>query len=163
MTKLHRLVYGPCFPSYPLDKSRETRSADWVSGACLMIRRQALDAIGGLDEGFFLYSEEVDWCWRARQAGWGVYYLAEAGVLHWGGQSSAKAPLARRSLVYRSKLRFLRRNYGDGSARVYRCALAATSYLKIGLWALLSWHPAPSMRERAMANVASYRRLLADL
>ncbi len=162
MTKLHTLVYGACFPSHTPEESREVRSADWVSGACLMIRRQAYEEVGGLDEGFFMYSEEVDWCWRVKQAGWDVVYLPKAEAMHWGGQSSTQVPIARRGLVYGSKLRFLRKHYGESTARVYECALAFTSCLKIGLWTMLSWCPEPSLRVRAKNNVASYRRLLAS-
>jgi len=163
MTKLHKVAYGQHFPSHPPAKSRDRRSVDWVSGACLMIRRQVVEDIGGLDEEFFMYSEEVDWCWRAKQAGWCVYYLPEAEAVHWGGLSSTKVPVSRRTLVYGSKLRFLRKHHGEHAARAFGYALIVTSCLKIGLWAALTWYPARALRMRAKANVASYRRLLAIL
>lgn len=61
---------------------------DWVSGACMMVRREVLDSIGMLDEGYFLYYEEVDFCHRARRAGWPCWYVPAARVVHLIGQSS---------------------------------------------------------------------------
>jgi N-acetylglucosaminyl-diphospho-decaprenol L-rhamnosyltransferase len=61
---------------------------DWVSGACLLIRREVFDAIGLLDDGYFMYFEEVDFCKRAAQAGWPCWYVPEARVVHLVGQST---------------------------------------------------------------------------
>ena len=64
------------------------RTAPWVLGAALAIRREAFDAVGGFDPAFFLYAEEVDLCWRLWQAGWEVHYTPSATVLHVGGSST---------------------------------------------------------------------------
>lgn len=61
---------------------------DWVSGACMAVRREVLEEIGGLDERFFMYFEDADLCRRCREAGWAVYYLPGAEVLHLTGASS---------------------------------------------------------------------------
>jgi N-acetylglucosaminyl-diphospho-decaprenol L-rhamnosyltransferase len=61
---------------------------DWVSGTCMLIRRQALEEIGPMDECFFMYFEDADLCRRAREAGWLVYYLPQVEVLHYSGVSS---------------------------------------------------------------------------
>lgn len=68
----------------------ETREVDWLLGACLWMRRQALDEVGLLDGGFFLYYEDIDWCYRAKQGGWQVYYLPSARVLHRHQRESAR-------------------------------------------------------------------------
>jgi len=83
---------------------RQPTQVDWVLGACLMIRRATVAQIGPLDEQFFFYFEEVDWCRRARQAGWVVVYLPTAEVLHLGGQSVAHDP-ARMAHQYRKSQR----------------------------------------------------------
>jgi len=62
---------------------------DWGSGASMMIRRTLLDAIGGLDESFFLYFEETEFCWRARRAGFPMWYVPASRVMHIGGHSTA--------------------------------------------------------------------------
>ena len=58
------------------------RAVDWVSGACLVIRRTALEKVGALDERFFLYFEDVDWCRRCREAGWSIWFVPEVAVRH---------------------------------------------------------------------------------
>jgi GT2 family glycosyltransferase len=87
---------------------------DWVSGACMAIRREVLDAVGPLDEGYFLYFEEVDFCLRAKQAGWGCAFVPEACVTHLEGASTGIAIGRRRrpSYWYESRRRFFVKAYG---------------------------------------------------
>jgi N-acetylglucosaminyl-diphospho-decaprenol L-rhamnosyltransferase len=66
----------------------EAHETDWVSGACMIIRRQVLEQIGLLDEGYFMYYEDVDFCLAVRRAGWSVWYVPQARVVHLVGQSS---------------------------------------------------------------------------
>ena len=68
-----------------LQKSREV---DILLGACLLLRRTVLDQIGLMDESYFIYSEEVDLCYRVQQAGWHLYWVPQAQVIHYGGQST---------------------------------------------------------------------------
>jgi hypothetical protein len=84
---------------------------DWVSGACLMARRAAIDQAGLLDENIFMYFEDNDWCLRIRQAGWRVYYHPQVAITHIGGQSLAHNPAARRA-YYDSLCIFYRKHYG---------------------------------------------------
>ena len=65
-----------------------------VPGTCMLIRRSMLDAVGLLDEDYFMYSEDVDLCRRARRAGWGVYWAPDAEVVHIGGQSTRQVATA---------------------------------------------------------------------
>jgi GT2 family glycosyltransferase len=74
-----------------------SQPVDWVSGACMFLRRQVLEEVGLLDERFFLYWEDADICWRARQAGWLVVYYPHTDVTHLIGACSRRAPV--RSLV----------------------------------------------------------------
>jgi hypothetical protein len=60
----------------------ETREVDWVMGACMLVRREAVEEVGPLDDTYFLFSEETDWCYRFRQAGWKIYFVPEAEVAH---------------------------------------------------------------------------------
>ena len=71
-----------------LPQPESARRADWVSGASMLIRREVLDAIGFLDEGYFLYFEEVDFCLRAARAGWECWHEPRSRVVHLGGQST---------------------------------------------------------------------------
>ena len=80
----HNLPYARTAPGEPIE-------VDWVSGACMMIRRGTFDQLGGIDEGFFLYWEDADFCRRAKQAGWRTVYLPVPGTVHIGGASSRHA------------------------------------------------------------------------
>lgn len=87
------------------------QEVDWVSGACLLMRKEALDEIGLLDERFFMYAEDVDWCYRAKRRGWKVYFIPQAEVVHYIGQSSRRA--GRKAIVerHRSMYRFYQKHY----------------------------------------------------
>lgn len=71
---------------YELDG--EARPVDWVTGAAMIIRKEVFDDVGLLDEGYFLYFDEVDFCWRASQAGWTVYHVPASTVVHLQAQST---------------------------------------------------------------------------
>jgi hypothetical protein len=96
----------------------EIRDVDWVDGACLMIRRAVIDQIGPLDEQYFLYAEELDWCYSARKAGWTVTAVPTTEMTHHLGQASSQ--LSDRSLVHfvEARLRFYRKNRGLLTAMV---------------------------------------------
>lgn len=91
-----------------------TREVDWVSGACLMVRRSLFDEIGLLDEGYFMYIEDVDLCQRAHRAGYQVVYLPQTSVIHHIGRSSRTLPsrsiLARHRSMWHYYKKYLRRN-----------------------------------------------------
>jgi N-acetylglucosaminyl-diphospho-decaprenol L-rhamnosyltransferase len=80
--------------------------AGWVSGSCFMARRQAFEELGGFDEAYFMYAEEMDLCWRAHQAGWGVGFAGKAAVTHVHGVSTARHPYRMIAAHHRSALRF---------------------------------------------------------
>jgi len=92
---------------------RQPRPVDWVSGAALCIRREAWQQVGGFDEGFFMYAEDVDWCLRARRAGWDIYYLPEAVIVHHIGRSTDQRPAAMVLQFHRSMARFYRKHYAS--------------------------------------------------
>lgn len=93
---------------------REAVDVDWVSGACMLVRRDAFDAIKGMDEGFFLYWEDADFCRRLANAGWQTAYLPSAGAMHVGGRSSRHAEDASLEAFHKSALRLHRKHSGLG-------------------------------------------------
>jgi len=106
------------------------REVDTVSGACLMVRREAMAQAGLLDENFFLYNEEVDWCHRIKKMGWKVYYYPYAQVVHYGGQSTKKLNCdTLNSLYWEGFLYFYKKHYGDLIYRVFRILLQARNRL----------------------------------
>lgn len=105
--------------------SRE-HEPDWVSGSCFLARRAALEAVGGFDEGFFLYEEDADLCRRLRGAGWRVLYTPAAEVRHALGQSMARDPARVRLEYRRSHLRYYRKHNGRLFTALLRAYLALT-------------------------------------
>jgi N-acetylglucosaminyl-diphospho-decaprenol L-rhamnosyltransferase len=95
----HALL-GPLVPRnrftrrYRMEDAEQSSTAevDWVSGACFLARRRALSELGGFDEAYFMYVEDVDLCWRARRAGWGVAFVPAAAVTHLRGVSTSRRP-----------------------------------------------------------------------
>ena len=90
--------------------SEAASPVDWVSGACLLVRRSAFEEVGGFDEAYFMYAEDVDLCWRAGRAGWRVSYVPAAEVTHQQGVSTAHRPYRMIVEHHRSLLRFAGRS-----------------------------------------------------
>jgi N-acetylglucosaminyl-diphospho-decaprenol L-rhamnosyltransferase len=102
---------------------RSTREAEWLGAACLLVRRAAVEEVGYFDEDYFLFSEEVDWCWRFRQAGWKVLFFPGAEVMH--VFSATYNPKHFNELV-RGHLRFFAKHRGPRDAeRARRLLLVA--------------------------------------
>jgi len=98
----------------------DTREVDCLLGACMMVRREAVEEAGFMDEGYFMYGEDVDWCFRIKQCGWKIVYLSEAQVLHYGAQSTRRYPIRMGIEALQSQHRFFRTHYGSAYALAYR-------------------------------------------
>lgn len=109
-----------------------TREVDWVNGSCLMVRREAISHTGGLDEGFFLYAEEIDWCYRMRQAGWLTFFTPDAEVVHIGGQSTRHIADRRVALLYRGQRRFYRKHYGGLQTAALHGIISDIAVVRLG-------------------------------
>jgi GT2 family glycosyltransferase len=91
---------------------RTTTSVEVLNGWFVVVRRSALERVGPLDPQFFMYGEDVDWCYRFHQAGEGVVFFAEAGAIHYGGASSSHAPLRFYLELYRATWQYWRKHHG---------------------------------------------------
>jgi len=96
------------------------REVDWVSGAAMCLRSEAVRQVGALDEGYYMYCEDVDWCYRARRAGWKIYYLPQAVITHAIARSSDQRPLRMVAEFHRSMLRFYRKHYASAVSPALR-------------------------------------------
>jgi GT2 family glycosyltransferase len=110
----------------PLPVTDQPIDPDWVGFACVLIRREVLDAVGLLDEGYFMYFEDVDYCRRARDAGWKVLYWPKAQVVHLLGGSSQVTQhdrLHRRAprYYYEARARYFAKFYGRGGLWLANC------------------------------------------
>jgi GT2 family glycosyltransferase len=129
-----------------------------ISGACLLLRRAALDQIGLLDETYFMYTEEVDLCYRLAQAGWELWWVPQAEIIHYGGASSKQAAEAMYVQLYRSKVQFYRKFGGEARADQFK-HLVRLAYWPRWAAARLGGYVKPSLG----VQVRTYRRLLAEL
>ncbi len=102
---------------------------DFALGAALMVRREAIQAAGLLDEGYFMYAEEVDWCWRIQRAGWPFYCVPTARVIHHGGASTRQFRSQSFVNLWRSRKRLYDRFYGP------RRRWLAGQIIRLGMWA----------------------------
>jgi len=117
------------------EETFETASeADWVSGACMAIRRIAFESVSGFDPAYFMYVEDLDLCWRVHRAGWRVLHLPAAEVTHLGGASTARHPYRMLAAHHRSTLRFFVRST-SGPRRVLIPVVAGA----LGLRLVTSW------------------------
>lgn len=104
----------------------QTQDVDWVVGAALFARRAVYEQIGGLDERFFMYSEELDWCKRAKDAGWRVVYFPNARVLHHEAKSSDQVRAQRDIYFHSSKVRYFKKHRGNFQGELLRYFLLST-------------------------------------
>jgi hypothetical protein len=137
---------------YPLHGSSDrVSSVGWMSSACLLVRRKALDQIGLLDEEYFIYGDEVDLQYRLRKAGWEVYFIPNSSTIHYGGRSMDR--WRRRKMVYRGKMLFYKKNYGFLQTSLLRFMLAGMSLGKLIYWTLANG--LPSKKEQAKKELQS--------
>jgi N-acetylglucosaminyl-diphospho-decaprenol L-rhamnosyltransferase len=139
---------------YAVDLPNDAVSpVDWVMGAALLVRREAYAQVGGLDEGFFMYSEEVDWCRRLKAAGWQVVYFPPAQIIHHAGRSSEQVPAATHIRFNASKVRYFRKYHGALAALALRWFLLLGFALQLALEAAkwLAGHKRPLRAARVRA------------
>lgn len=139
LSGLGRLWQGHFYPSHGAEEDKGPQAVDYVEGACLLVRREAYNQAGGLDEGYFMYAEEVDWCYAMKRAGWQVWYHPQAKIIHHGGGSSRNRRTQREGDLYRSRVRFFRKNYGDAQATVLKFLIYSLTAIKIVVHGLLRW------------------------
>ncbi len=106
---------------------------DWVQGSALLARREVYEQIGGLDTNYVMFFEELDWCKRAKNAGWRVVYYGKAQIIHHGGQSTAQVPAHKHIHFQQSKLRYYKKHHGALIAGILRLFLLKSYVLQLGL------------------------------
>lgn len=127
----------------------DERKVDQPSGACLLVRREMWDEIGPLDERFFMYFEEVDFCYRAKKAGWRIRFTPAAQVVHYGGESTRQNLDVRIVNLRVSLLRFFRKHYPGWRLAVLRLLLLFEMAWRTAaavLWAMLPGRDRSSLR-----------------
>jgi hypothetical protein len=146
--------------SYPQEHwNRDTpRQVEVIKGACLMLRRAALDEVGLLDEKYFMYTEEMDLCYRLLQGGWQLWWVPQAVVRHYGEASTKQVAEAMYVQLYRSKVQFHRKFGGSLRAKRFK-RIVWLAYVPRLVVAALG---APLSSDLA-TQAHTFRRLLAEL
>jgi N-acetylglucosaminyl-diphospho-decaprenol L-rhamnosyltransferase len=137
LSTLGRRLRGRWYPSHGAEVANGAQRVDYVEGACLLVRRAAFEEVGGLDEGYFMYAEEVDWCRRMAAAHWEVWYAPAAQVVHIGGASSTNRKASREADLYRSRVRYFRTYHGRLQAGLLKAMIVSFTAIKQAGHALL--------------------------
>jgi hypothetical protein len=140
----------------------EPRRVDTVLGASLLIRGALLREIGLLDESFFIYSEEVDLCHRLRKAGWEIYWVPQALVVHYGGQSTRLVASEMFLRLYQAKVQYFRKHRGPLAVLIYKLILFGASLSRLIL-APAAWIEPSQRREQHLSLIGNYQRLIKAL
>ena len=138
-------------------KRDDVREVEVVTGCFMLARREAIDQVGLMDESFFMYGEETDWCFRFRQAGWKVLFAPQGEIIHLGGASSSQAANEMTLQLKAGVLQFLHK-HRSRPAYIAGCGLMGMFLLlRIPFWLARTVWP-PSGRRRAWSRVVVYTR-----
>jgi GT2 family glycosyltransferase len=141
----------------------DSRKVDVVNGCFMLVRRQAVEQVGILDERFFMYAEEADWCYRFRKAGWKTIFYPNAEIIHLNGQSSRMVRAEMLVQLRISILKFIYKHYGRPSYKI-ACLLSTLFFaIRMPVW-LAAFLFIPSQKKRAEIKLRAYlsgiRRIL---
>jgi GT2 family glycosyltransferase len=134
---------------------KNINEVDWVTGACLAIRKEVVMQIGLLDEAFFMYGEDMEWCWRVRQADYKVYYQPTAQVVHYSRQASKQDYQAWITRYTSGQIRFIDKIHPRIYKSLYGLLICMGSLLRIILWTVIKWLKT-SRRDEARQRIAGY-------
>jgi GT2 family glycosyltransferase len=138
------------------------RSVDIVKGASLILRREALDQVGLLDEDYFIYTEEVDLCYRLKKSGWQLFWVPRSQVIHHEGQSTQLKSREMFLQLYKSKLIFFRKNHGSLAAGIYKAILFTASLTRLVV-SPLAWLERGPKRQQHLKLAGNYFRMIMSL
>ena len=150
-------IFGRALMSYwPHD---DTREVELISGACMMVRKDTIEQIGLMDEHFFLYGDETDWCYRMRKNGWKIYLHADAEVIHLGQRSMKRNSVITVYWSCKSMCLFFLKHHGRLSALTYRAMVFIFIGVRIPVYWLLQYFR-PSNRFQIQGVLKQYLRIL---
>lgn len=136
----------------PLNTYDDTHDAEVLSGCFLMVRREAFDEVGPLDEDFFFYGEDTDWGKRFHEAGWAAVYHPAATAIHFGGGSTAAYPIRYYLTMEKADLRYWRKHHPVWQRAVYVAIRLLHNTISVLGWAAI-WAVRPRRREQASLKV----------
>lgn len=130
----------------------QVREVDVLSGCFWVVRKQAMDQVGLLDEGFFMYGEDLDWCHRFHKSGWKVMFYPHASATHYGGGSSAKAPVKFFIEMQKANRRYWKKHYGVLGNIFFSCIIFLSQTVRL-IPRLLQFLVQPSSRPEILPKI----------
>ncbi len=115
----------------------ERIEVDALSGACMMVRRKAIDVVGLLDDDIFMFGEDIDWCWRIKEAGFAVFYLPDASVHHYHGAASRLRPVRATVNLHRGMQVFYRKHLAPRHPALLNLLVYSAIWARAGLFVAL--------------------------
>lgn len=134
----------------------DVQEVDVVTGCCMLARREAIEHVGLMDERFFMYGEETDWCYRFKKAGYKVLFTPGAEIIHLGGESSKQATMQTALLRRGSRLLFFKKHKGYVSYASACLLIALFFLLRIPYWLLMVLYPKKKKRSEYLTIVYTY-------
>jgi GT2 family glycosyltransferase len=135
------------------------RQVDWIDGACLVVRRETYERVGGFDEKIFLNAEDWDWCYRIREAGWKIYHVPDVALQHIMHQSKEQVYVPSFVAHYRSMLYLFRKHYGRASYLAVKGILLVAFVCRLFLATLERFVP---IRRRPAREAEAYRAVIVE-
>lgn len=167
LTRLDRLMHKFKFTRDLFILTRDpdrSGDAEHLAGACLLLRREALDAVGLFDEGFYFWYEDGDLCYCLKEKGWRVYYLAESEVLHWGSSSfkTTRRP-EKAAMAFNSTLYYFKKHSAGPKVLLVRAVLVLILVARLPVVAALEISSNDSKRREWKNTTREYWRLIRRL
>jgi GT2 family glycosyltransferase len=133
----------------------DIRRVDVVTGCYMLVRQDAIEQVGMMDENFFMYGEETDWCYRFQKSGWEVMFAPVGEIIHFGGQSTAQRPVAMIVQLRMSILKFMRKHYNRPAYFTARLMVALFFAFRLPVW-MAKGLISPAVRNEAAIKLKAY-------
>lgn len=133
----------------------DVRKVDVVTGCFMLVRREAIEQVGMMDEQFFMYGEETDWCYRFWKKGWTVMFAPVGEIIHFGGQSTAQKPVAMIVQLRLSILKFMKKHRGWPAYLIARFLVALFFAIRLPVWLAMAF-VRPAARNEAAIKMKAY-------
>ena len=159
---VHKLLLHKAFPFFRFGgwHHRDRRGVGWVTGACLLVRREAAEQTGLLDQGFFMCYEDVDWCMRISRAGWQITYFPDSEVVHHGG-GTIRRNLGDLLVISHQSLYYLfQKHFGPARLQLLRLLTLVEMGLRSALWST-AFVCFQAKRQEARQRLTAYRTIFA--
>lgn len=141
----------------PVPDIPHTYDVDWLMGACLLVRAEVVRGVGKLDEDYFFYSEETDWCFRIKKQNWKIWYTTDAAIYHLGGGSTRRGTVIQLVRLYHAKLLYFRKNHGNLASTVLRFGLAlSNTFGVVRRLVFMNWRD----RDAALERISNQSKLV---